>query len=93
MDADEALEMLENYGVEPVGFLQFFNSWKADAAVRTLVTSGALVRAAQELLGCQTLRLYQVRATAAACIHETAREILAALELSFHMRLGEVKDL
>lgn len=59
-DAGTAMAVLEDYGVEPVGFLQFFNSWKEHAAIRKFLNESGIAEAAAELLGCKKVRLYQV---------------------------------
>lgn len=54
------MSVLEDYGNEPVGFLQFFNSWKKNTEIRRFLSTSGLAEAAAELLGCKQVRLYQV---------------------------------
>ena len=53
------MSVLEDYGTNPVGFLQFFNIWKTNSSIRSFLNTSGLAQAATELLGCKQVRLYQ----------------------------------
>lgn len=57
----EARQALIYSADDQLGFLQLFNVHKTCAAIRALVTSPLLAGAAADLLGCNNVRLYQVR--------------------------------
>lgn len=65
---DAAMSVLEDYGNEPVGFLQFFNSWKKSTEIRRFLSTSGLPEAAAKLLGCKQVRLYQVRNSEIVCV-------------------------
>jgi hypothetical protein len=52
--------VLHAAALDPVGFLQFFNSWKSHTCIRQLACGPVLSKAAAALLGCDQIRLYQV---------------------------------
>lgn len=56
----QALQLIQRQGNCDLGFLQFFNLHRTNAALASLVQNRHLTETAAQLLGVRRLRLYQV---------------------------------